>query len=371
MRILHVYKDYFPVLGGIENHVRDLARGQVRAGHEVTVLVTHPAQTSREESDEGVRVLRVGRLLTLASTPLSPLLALELARLAPDVTHLHFPYPVGELAHLLFGRGRRTVITYHADIVRQAALLRLYGPLLRRVLARADALIATSEPYVRSSPWLAPHAGKTTVIPLGIDIDRFARADPARVAELRARFAPPSGALFLHVGRLRYYKGLGVALDAMPAVEGRLLVVGGGPEEAALRAQAARLALGDRVVFVGDVGDDDLVPWFHAADVFVSASIHRSEAFGISIIEALASGRPAISTELGTGTSWVNQHEVTGLVVPPNEPEALAAAMNALGRDPARRARLGAGGRARAEAEFRTETMIDRVLALYSRLLNG
>ena len=192
------------MLGGIENHVRDLARGQVRAGHEVTVLVTHPAQSTRREVDEGVRVIRAGRLLTIASTPLSPLLALELARLTPDVTHLHFPYPVGELAHLLFGRARRTVITYHADIVRQAAMLRVYGPLLRRVLAKADALTATSEPYVRTSPWLAPHAGKTTVIPSGIDVDRFAQADPAQVEALRARFAPPSGALFLHVGRLRY-----------------------------------------------------------------------------------------------------------------------------------------------------------------------
>ena len=374
MRILHVYKDYWPVLGGIENHLRDIARAQARAGHDVTVLVTHPAQGTREDADDGVRVIRAGRLFTAASTPVSPLLALRLAGIDPDVTHLHFPYPVGELAHLLLGRGRRTVLTYHGDVVRQAGLLRLYEPLLWRVLARADAILATSPPYVKSSRFLRPFEAKTAIVPLGVDTARFSSAgvDAAQVGALRARLAPDGAPVFLAVGRMRYYKGLEFALDALPRVPaGRLVLVGDGPEEPALRARAAELGIGDRVVFAGAVSDEDLPAWFHAADVFVSSSSHRSEAFGISIVEALASGRPAISTELGTGTSWVNRDRETGLVVPARDAAALAGAMNTLAADPALRARMGAAARARAEAEFRQETMFARIEAVYARLVGA
>jgi glycosyltransferase involved in cell wall biosynthesis len=370
MTILHVYKDYFPVLGGIENHVRDLARDQVRQGHQVTVLVTHPAWLTTEDEDEGVRVVRAGRLLTVASTPLSLALPVRLAALRPDVTHLHFPYPVGEVAQFLFGRSRRTVVTYHSDVVRQAGILKLYEPTLRRVLARADAIVATSPPYVQSSRFLRPLSAKTVVIPLGIDVDRFADPDPPAVAALRRRLAPAGETVLLTVGRLRYYKGLDIALHALAATPGRLVVVGTGPREPDLRALAAALGVMDRVHFAGEIGDDELPLWYHAADVFVSSASHRAEAFGISIVEALASGRPVVSTELGTGTSWVNQHGVTGLVVPANAPDALAAALAQLGGDAALRRRFGAAARARAEAEFRRETMSRRVSSLYAEVLS-
>ena len=129
MNILHIYKDYPPILGGIENHLKVLAEGQAARGHAVTVLVTNPAGAQTTVTTEnGVRVVRAGRLATVASTPLSIALPRWLMRERPDVTHLHFPYPFGDVAHALFGRARRTVITYHSDIVRQKSLLRLYAP---------------------------------------------------------------------------------------------------------------------------------------------------------------------------------------------------------------------------------------------------
>jgi glycosyltransferase involved in cell wall biosynthesis len=369
MNVLHVYKDYAPVLGGIENHIGDLARAQARAGHDVTVLVTRPAGGTTEERDEGVRVIRAGRLATVASTPLSVALPARLAARAPDVTHLHFPYPVGEIAHLLLGRSRRTVITYHSDVVRQAGILRFYEPILRRVLARADAIVATSPAYVQTSRFLRPVAAKTVVIPLGIALDRFAQPDGTAAAALRRRIAPDGAPLFLAVGRLRHYKGLHVALAALPSVRGRLAIVGTGPEEAALRALVRELGLGERVHFAGEVGDLELPHWYGAADVFVSSASNRAEAFGISIVEALASGLPAVTTELGTGTSFVNQDGVTGLVVPANAPRELAAALERLGGDPDLRRRFGEAARTRAAAEFDISVMVQRVLALYSGLL--
>jgi rhamnosyl/mannosyltransferase len=367
MRILHLYKDYFPVLGGIENHVRDLARMQVRRGHDVTVLVTGPAAQAVEEDDAGVRVIKVPRMAVVASTPLSIEFYDHVRRLESDVTHVHVPYPVAETAQRFLGRTGRVVLTYHSDVVRQRGLLTLYAPILRHVLSRADAIIATSAPYVRSSPFLRPVADKTVVVPLGIDPARFRAPDADAVARLRAHLGGRDAVLFVSVGRLRYYKGLDVAIRALATVPGaRLVLVGSGPMEAAWRALAVEAGVADRVVFAGEIGDDELPLWFAAGDVYLSSASHRSEAFGISILEGMASGRAVISTELGTGTSFINRHGVSGLVVPAGEVAALAGAMATLRDDAVLRRSLGEAGRARVEREFTLERMTDRVLEVYA-----
>ena len=367
MHILHVYKDYYPVLGGIENHLRWLARAQAERGHDVTVLVTNPAgprTTVREE--ENVRVIRAGRLTTVASTPLSLALPWQLWRQQPDIVHLHFPYPLGEISQWVLRRGRATVMTYHSDVIRQAGILRFYNPLLRRVLHDIDRIFPTSEPYIQSSPYLRPLANHCTVIPLGVDIERFAHAPPDRVAAIRARYPGP---LLLFVGRLRYYKGLNYLIEAMRQVSATLLIIGAGPEAAALGEQAYLLGVTDRVHFLGDISDEHLPAFYHAADLFVLPSSQRSEAFGIVLLEAMAAGTPVISTELGTGTSWVNQHGRTGLVAPPCDPDALARTINKLLADPDRRREMGARAQNRARAEFDLPVLVDRVLTVYTDAL--
>ncbi|MGQ9567569.1 MAG: glycosyltransferase [Anaerolineae bacterium] len=366
MRILHVYKDYYPVLGGIENHIRLLAEGQAARGHQVAVLVTSLTPRTTVEDRGGVRVIKAGRAVALSSTPVSLSFPIYLARLRPDITHLHFPYPLGEMAHLLLGRGRPTVLTYHSDVVRQRGWLRLYRPLLRRVLRRADRIIATSPHYVASSPYLQEVAGRCRVIPLGIEAARFARADLGAVGTLRARFGGP---LLLFVGRLRYYKGLPHLLRALQGLpEARLLVVGDGPMRGTWEAEAQTLGLADRVYFLGEVPEGDLPAYYHACDLFVLPADQRSEAFGAVLLEAMASGRPVVSTDLGTGTSWVNRHGETGWVVPPADSEALRAAIQRLLGDEALRQRLGEEARRWAQ-EFDVQVLVDRVLALYEEVL--
>ena len=160
MRILHIYKDYYPVLGGIENHIKLLAEGQARRGHSVTVLVTNTARHTVIEDRNGVRVVKTGRLANLSSAPISLSFAWHLARMSPDIAHLQFPYPPGEVSNSLLGRGRRTIISYQSDVVRQQGWLRLYRPLMRRVLRSADRIIASSPQLVRSSPYLRPLADR-------------------------------------------------------------------------------------------------------------------------------------------------------------------------------------------------------------------
>lgn len=386
MNILHLYKDYPPILGGIENHVQLLAQGQASRGHGVTVLVTNPAGLRTTVAEEArVRVIRAGRLATVASTPLSVALPWQLLGQRPDVVHLHYPYPVGEVSQWLLRRGRAVVLSYHADVVRQAGILRVYKPLLRRILGWVDAIVIGSPP-MRRSALLAEHQAKLHLIPYGVPLARFsaepAAADLTRVqqkylsssAPLPPRSSAPQlprppAPLLLFVGRLRYYKGLDTLIRALPQIPARLAVGGIGPMAAEWQALAAEVGVADRVAWLGDVPDADLPALYHLADLFVLPASHPSEAFGLVQVEAMAAGLAVVCTELGTGTSYVNRDGVTGRVVPPRDPVALAAAINGLLADADRRAVLGTAARARVAAEFDLGVMVERVLGLYDTIL--
>jgi glycosyltransferase involved in cell wall biosynthesis len=364
MRILHLYKDYYPVLGGIENHIKVLAEAQAAAGQQVTVLVCDPGPRTRCEVLNGVQVIKAGRLTTRASMPLSLAQLLELLRARADIVHVHSPYPLGELANWLARRGVATVITHHSDVTRQQGWLRFYGPLLRRVLRAADRIIATSPRYIETSPWLqlvAP-SDKCVVVPLGVDVRHFVPAN----CHLDT---PP---MLLFVGRLRYYKGLDTLLLALSRLPGvALTVVGDGPMRRPWEMLAQELGLTGRVVFVGDVNDADLPGWYRRAGIFVLPANARAEAFGTVLLEAMAAGLPCVTTELGTGTSWIVQHGITGLVVPPNDPEALASAIEVLMRDHDLCRAMGQGGRARVEQHFTIEQMIQGVEDVYQQALGN
>ena len=367
MEILYIYKDYYPVLGGIENHIKMLAEALVQRGHQVTVLVTHPTPRTHAEEINGVHVIKAGRLATVASTPISLSLPAILRRQHPDIAHLQFPYPVGELSQLLWGQASRTVITYQSDIVRQRNILWFYRPLLRQVLRKADCIIATSSNYIESSSWLSQLRHKCTVIPLGIELGRFLQVDPRRAQHIRHAYGSP---LLLFVGRLRYYKGLQYLLAAISDIPCKLLVVGRGPMETEWRRLAVALGVAGRVIFLGQVSDEDLPAYYHACDFFVLPASERSEAFGTVQIEAMASGLPVICTELGTGTSFVNVHGQTGLVVPARDSAALGAAIQSLLGDEQRRREMGRRGRQRALREFSLPTMVDRLTSLYGKVLD-
>ena len=311
-----------------------------------------------------VHVIKAARLATPASTPISPALFGWIRRIPAEVAHLHFPYPLGEMAQLFLGRSARTVITYHSDVIRQQGLLKVYRPFLWRILHKADRVLATSAPYAHSSPYLSRLGDKVEVVPLGIDTEPFLRESP-QAKEIRKKH---SGPILLFVGRLRYYKGLDYLIRAMPQIPAKLLVVGSGPMQEAWRNLAAETGVGDRVIFAGDVSDEALPAYYQACDIFVLPASERSEAYGLVQLEAMASARPVICTELGTGTSFVNQHGETGLVIPPRDSAALAAACAQLLADEAVRREMGERGRQRVLAEFTADKMVQRVVALYQQL---
>ncbi|BAL99078.1 MULTISPECIES: glycosyltransferase [Caldilinea] len=373
MRVLYLYKDYFPVLGGIENHIRQLAVGLRGMGVETQVLVTNTTRRTVQEELDGVPVVKTARLLNLSSAPISLSFYPWLRRLEKqiDIAHAHMPYPPGELGQLLCGRSRRFVVTYHSDIVRQRVLGALYRPFLWQVLRRADRIAVSNPVYIQDSPFLRVHADKCRVIHFGVDLERFAQTPTVEAQAARWRARWPGRQLVLFVGRLRHYKGVNVLIDAAARLpdQAEFLIVGVGPLAEALHRQAQHSGVAERVHFLGELSDEEVTALYHAADVFVLPSTNRAETFGIVQLEAMACGLPVICTELGTGTSYVNQHGVTGLVVPPNDPEALAAALQQLLEHPEQRRAFGAAGRRRIEQAFTRQEMLRRTLALYEEVL--
>jgi rhamnosyl/mannosyltransferase len=362
----------------METHLQTLAQAQARLGMEVRVLcVNHSdkdGQESRftlgvEDRDGAVRVHRVGRYGTVARMDVSPGLFRELYRLRHDqldVVHLHTPNPAPLLALALTRLSATLVITHHSDVIRQRWLRYPLAPFERVVYDRAVRILTTSPCYAEGSPLLQRYKEKVETLPLGLDLTPFTSPTAAAVGfakNLQELYEPP---LWLAVGRLVYYKGLEVALQALPDVPGTLLVIGKGPWEGRLRAQAERSGLAGRAVWLGDAAADELVGAYHTATALWFPSTARSEGFGQVQVEAMASGCPVINTQiLHSGVPWVSRHEDSGLTVPPNEPAALAAAARRLLHEPGLRERLAANARARACREFGDWTMALRSRDIY------
>ena len=206
------------------------------------------------------------------------------------------------------------------------------------------------------------------MIPFGIDVEEFRPRDHEEdaVAALRREL---EGSAILFVGAARYYKGLDILLRAMVRVNGNLIIAGRGTDDASLKRMAGDLGVTGKVRFYGEVSQSQLRILLHAADIFVLPSIDRCETFGIGQLEAMACSKPIVSTDLPTGVRSVNRHGVTGLVVPPGEPVALAQALNYLLSNPSLRAEFGESARQRVEAEFGDDRMASKTLEVYREIL--
>lgn len=282
-----------------------------------------------------------------------------------DVVNYHFPWPFMDLVHFMSGMDKPCVATYHSDIIRQRHLLKLYRPLMNRFLHSVDRIVAASPNYLHTSDVLQQFPDKTRVIPYGLNKAGYPQPDAERMAQWRQRLGER---FFLFVGVMRYYKGLHILLDALKDVDYPVVIVGAGPLEAELHAQAAALGLRN-LHFLGRLGDEDKVALLQLSYAIVFPSHLRSEAFGISLLEGAMYGKPMISSEIGTGTSYINIHGETGLVVPPSDPLAFRAAMRQLWDNPEQAARMGLKAEARYRQLFTADQMGQRWSELYQELL--
>jgi len=371
MRVLHVFKTYYPdSLGGVEQVIRQLSTATTHLGLSNRVFtLSRQADVTPLLHDGATTIVRGQTHFEIASTPMSfsaTALFREEVR-QTDLIHYHYPWPFGDLLHLLAGQSKPAVVTYHSDVVRQRALMHVYKPLLSHFFASVRAVVPTSPNYLQSSPLLQHYRDKTTVIPIGLDEDSYPKPHAERMTFWKDEVGED---FFLFVGVLRYYKGLHILLDACVNSDSRVVIVGAGPVEADLKRQAERLGLRN-VEFLGAVSDEDKVALLQLCRAVVFPSHLRSEAFGVTLLEGAMYGKPLISSEIGTGSSYVNIDGVTGMVVPPNDPNALREAMRAIGAAAQRAAEMGRRARARFDELFTADQMARSYVDLYRRVLGG
>jgi glycosyltransferase involved in cell wall biosynthesis len=357
MRILHLAKYYWPRSGGMERVVQTLVEGASNLGHEVEVVAVESRGWSPEPGRHRSLVTRAFSFAALGSQEIAPGYIAAAWKRA-DIIHLHHPHPLADLACLLRAGRTPVVVTQHADALRS-----IYRPMTRLVIKRARAVVVPSRAHLALSTELRGFESKVEVIPFGIDQTRWQNVPP-----------PPPGAppRAIFIGRLVAYKGLDILLRALEQVPDlRLDIVGSGPEGPRLKTMARALAVTDRVRWYGEYPDDDLPRRMADADFLVLPSVTVEEMFGLVVLEAMAAGRPVITTALPSAVREVNVPGVTGLEVPLRDIPALARALETLSRDSARRRTMGEAGRKRVAEKFTQAAMAERHIELYEKIRRG
>jgi glycosyltransferase involved in cell wall biosynthesis len=373
VRVLQISKFFPPVMGGIEAVAWELAEGLQRAGIANSVLCANQQpRTVHDRGEGGYEVVRSASLGMLLSTSMAPAMLQDLRKLAAqaDVVHVHMPDPMAAAA-LASSRCRaKVVVHWHSDVIRQRWAMRLYQPLQDWLLRRADAIVATSEPYAHSSPALKHYTAKVRVIPIGIS-DNANQARPERVAMIRQQVRGKR--IVFALGRMTYYKGFEVLIDSAQGLPDDVAVLIGGDGELLqnYKTRAAQLGLAGKVRFLGHIAENELPNYFAACDVYCMPSTARAEAYGVAMLEAMVMGKPIVASDIaGSGVPWVNVDGETGFNVPVRQPQALASAICRLLEDAALRERMGAAGRRRYLNFFNAALMSERTATLYDRVLS-
>ena len=386
MKPLRVGIACFPTVGGSGVVASELAVHLARRGHQVHVFSSKvPFRLARGEPRVAVHVVDPPRRPPLENDAYSHALAGAMAEVAVtsglDLLHVHYALPHAPSAlaarQILLARGRRAprlVTTLHGTDVTNVG----EDPALRMVTRHA---VLASDVVTTPSAWLREAALGSLELPGGTRIDvvpNFVDLEAFHPGSER----PDLGALFpgerwegagrpgvlLHASNFRRLKRVGDAVTALAAVArvrpAVLVLVGDGPERAGVEALAASLGLGSRVAFLGE--RPEMGPLLSQADLFLLPS--DQESFGLAALEALASGVPVVASRVG-GLPEVIRDGVTGLLVPPHAPQAMAAAVLELLGDETRRAAMGRAAHEDAATRFRPEPVVDRFEAIYREVV--
>lgn len=374
MRIALVSPFFHPHAGGVESHVRELARAFARQGHEVTVLTArYRRELPVEESWEGYRIVRHPCRAVLFNTPIDPGVGPALERLPVDIAHLHYPPPVTPFFAVRAARRRRlpVCLTYHCDLYLPGGSGRLLTGLYERVLLpgvldRSTRLVVHTRSYALTSAGLRGRA--VTVIPSVVDLDRFRPGLEA--GEVRRALDLEGKRVLAFTGRLVPHKGLDVVLRALAELprDVELLAIGSGPRLDELRHAAIALGVGGRTHFLPSVSNAELPRYLAAADLFVFPSQNRLEGFGLAVAEAMAAGLPVVTADM-PGVREVIEPGREGLLAQPLLADDLAKQIRTLLEDEPLRRRMGEAARRRAEQRYGADAVTAQLLAVYAEAI--
>lgn len=368
-RVLQLGK-FYPICGGVEKVAYDLMSGLSEQNVYCDMMCAATNGESRTISvNEHAKVICCHTLAKIAATMISPAMIFALKKVQDqyDIIHVHHPDPMACLALLLSGYKGKVVLYWHSDIQKQRILLRLYSPLQKWLIRRADKIVGTSPVYLSESPFLRKVQHKTVCLPIGVDP---MCPDAAGVRKIKDRYKGKK--IIFSLGRLVTYKGYEFLIAATKYLKDNymILIGGTGALREKLQEEINSMHLRGKVKLLGHVSDEELPSYYGACDVFCLSSVQKTEAFGIVQIEAMSCGKPVVATKIPhSGVSWVNAHEESGINVVPGDAYALAKAIEAIVENGAAYDRYSEGALNRYQKLFTKEKMIAKCKELYDGLM--
>ena len=373
MKILQTPARFYPYIGGVENNAYYLSLELLKRGHDVTVICANEPDAKDLTNVNGIRVQRLKYIGKIANTNITLRLPFALRKTEFDLVHTHLPTPWSADWSTMVARRKKkpVVLTYHNDITGSGMaryIARLYNATsLNYILKHVDRIIITQPGYLHSSPYLKRVEHKIVIIPNGVDVEKFKPPNDANHA---------SNVLFFLsiLDEFHRYKGLDILLKALTIVKKdipdiKLIVGGEGELRGEYQQMATSLGLNGTVEFHGFIPDDRLVEYYTTSNAFVLPSISSTqEGFGLVLLEALACGTPVISTDI-VGVAADVKASNAGIIVSPNDPEALAEAILTLLRDAALASKMGESGRRLVEAKYTWERVAAMTEEVYEALL--
>lgn len=367
MKILQLGK-FYPVRGGVEKVMYDLTSGLSSRGIECDMLCAAYKGGGHIININGKgRVICCRTWKRISGTMISPGIVYRMMRICRhyDIVHIHHPDPMACLALYCSGYKGKVILHWHSDIIKQKSLLKFYRPLQKWLIQRSDLILGTTPVYLEKSPYLKGVAAKSCM-PIGVP--RLPSV-PDRERALQAGY--PGKKIIFSLGRLVPYKGFEYLIRAALSLpDGYIVLIGGdGPLRYELESSIGTWNANDRVKLLGRIPEEDLPAYYHACTLFCLPSVQKTEAFGIVQIEAMSCGKPVVATDIpGSGVPWVNEHGVTGLNVPPGDPELLARAILEITKDEETYRRYSQNAYRRYSSVFTAEGMIDKAVKYYEQV---
>ncbi len=367
MQITHIFKTYFPdTHGGLEEAIRQIAKASVEEG--ISVSVVSLSKKAKEGIHEGVKTQSFYANFEILSNPFSWSLLKHFRTIIrkSDIIHLQFPWPTAELLTLLFNVKKPIVLTFHCDIHKSKILKKLYEPFIHLILRKSSVIVVTSENLKNTTPILQRYRHKCKTVNLWLDEDRFngiLKPNQSIIDTVKE-----IGNYGLFIGVLRWYKGLNILLDAAKNTKGNIVIVGKGRMFNELRNRITEEKISN-VFMLGFQHDSVLKYLLENCKFTVLPSISPAEAFGQVLLESCYFKKPMVTTELGTGTSFVNLNGQTGYVIPSKDSSSLSEAMNNLFVSDLICEKFGLNAYDRLQKYFTLKKQAKKYIEIYKSLL--
>lgn len=370
-KILHISPYYLPHYGGIEQVSYDVV-SILKEDFEQKVICFNDKRKTEKDKYDDIEIIRVGFLKKISSQAISLSYFFQLKKVIhdfkPDYIHFHAPNPLISLYLMILIKiysKIKIVIHWHSDIIEQVNFYKLYRLLEKIFLKNSYKIIVTSKNYVEGSEALKKYKDKIKVIYNIIDENKInlKEDDLKEIDKIKKNYENKKIVFF--IGVHRKYKGIKYLIESTKYLDDKyqILIAGKGVETEKLK----KLAKGNKKIkFLGRITDEEKKIYLYASDVFAFPSISKNEAFGVALAEALYCGLPAITFFIeGSGVSWVNRHEITGIEVENRNAKEFSKAIKAICENEELRDQYSTEGKKWIRNNFTKEKIKKNLLTLY------